>query len=647
MFNFFKKIKKNFFANKKNYFIDDGEYQGEGEEEILGSEEILSRAENIRRSYFFWFYLLILLIFISLFTRLWILQVIQGDYNKTLAEGNRIRTRDIPASRGVIYDRNKEVLAKNIPDFTLVVYAADLPKKEEERQDFYQKISEISALPLAEIRDKIEPKKDKILESIVLKENLPLEEALILEEKTSNIKGLVIEKRSTRGYALGAALGHLLGYVGGINEEEYKANPEYDLDDKIGKVGLEKVYEIYLKGADGKEQIEVDSAGRLQKIIAKRDPLAGGSLVLSLDFELQKKVREALDSQLKAQNLKKGVAIISNPRNGEILAVVSLPDFDNNIFESPAIKDVYPALLSDPNQPLFNRAVSGVYPSGSSIKPVVAAAALEEGVVTVNDWIIDKGFIEVPNQYDPSIIYRFIDWKVHGGVNIIKALAESCNVFFYTVGGGFDRIKGLGVERLDKYFKLFGLGEKTGIDLDGEARGLVPDPDWKEKIKKEPWVLGDTYHLSIGQGDLGVTPLQVNNYTSGIANGGTLYKPKLGMAVISSLDDKASDIQREVLRKDFISPSNLNIVRQGMRACVTSGSCDKMAVLPVSSAGKTGTAQSGKPNDPDFGWYTGFAPYENPEVAITVLIENGGEGYVSAEPVAVNILQYYFSKPRP
>ncbi|MBU2595344.1 penicillin-binding protein 2 [Patescibacteria group bacterium] len=643
MSNFFKKIKKNLLANKKNYFIDDEEYQGEGEEEISGSEEILVRVENIRRSYFFWFYLTVILVFIILFTRLWILQVIQGDYNKTLAEGNRIRTRDISASRGIIYDRQKQVLAKNIPDFTLVVYAADLPKKEEEREEYYQKISEMSAIPLLEIRDKIEPKKDKILESVVLKENIPLEEAFILEEKASNIKGLAVEKRSTRGYITGADLGHLLGYVGDINEEEYRASPEYDLNDKIGKAGIEKTYETYLKGADGREQIEVDSSGRLQKIIAKRDPLAGDSLILSLDLKLQKKAREMLEAQLKAQNLKKGVVIVSDPRNGQILAMVSLPDFDNNIFESPTLKDAYPSLINDPNQPLFNRAVAGVYPSGSSIKPVVAAAALEEGVVTVNDWIIDKGFIEVPNQYDPSIIYRFIDWKAHGGVNIIKALAESCNVFFYTVGGGYDRIKGLGVERLDKYFRLFGLGEKTGIDLDGEAKGLVPDPEWKERTKKEPWVLGDTYHLSIGQGDLGVTPLQINNYTAAIANGGTLYKPRLGLAITSSLDEKTTDVPREVLRKDFITSSNLNIVRQGMRACVISGSCDKLNVLPVSSAGKTGTAQSGRAGEPDFGWFTAFAPYENPEVAITVLIENGGEGYVSAEPVAVNILNYFFS----
>lgn len=644
MKKFWQNIKKYLFQRRNNYNIDDENYSGDGVEEVSESAEILAKVENLRKGYLFWLYLVVLLVFVVLFTRLWILQVIQGDYNKTLAEGNRIRSRSVTAARGLIYDRNRVVLARNIPDFTLMVYPADVPKKEEERDEFYHKVAEVSNLSFDEVKKKVEDNKDKYLEGIILKESLTHEEALILEEKTANLKGLTVEKRSTRGYITEIALGHILGYVGDINEEEYNNNPNYNLTDKIGKTGIEKYYEDKLKGIDGKEQIEVDSAGRLQKIIAKRDSLAGDSLILSIDSDLQRKAKEYLDAQLRMQNLNRGVVIISDPRNGEILSIVSEPSYDNNVFVNPALKSIYNDLLNDPSRPLFNRAISGVYPSGSSIKPVVAAAALQEGVVSVNDWIIDEGFIEVPNQYDPNIIYRFVDWAAHGGVNVTKALAESCNVFFYTVGGGFDRIQGLGIERLDKYFKLFGLGEKTGIDLDGEAKGLVPDPTWKQENKREPWVLGDTYHLSIGQGDLEVTPLQVNNYTAAIANSGVLYKPRLAKALVSAADNKVNEISPEVLRDNFISSSALAVVRQGMRACVTGGSCDKLAALPVSSAGKTGTAQSGKVNDPDFGWYTGFAPYENPQVAITVLVENGGEGYVSAEPVALNILNYYFSR---
>jgi penicillin-binding protein 2 len=492
----------------------------------------------------------------------------------------------------------------------------------------------------------MEASKDRILESIVLKENLTHEESLILEEKTSGTKGISVEKRSTRGYVSDIALGHILGYIGDINEEEYKANPSYNLDDKIGKAGIEKSYEEKLKGIDGKEQVEVDSSGRLKKILAKREPVAGDGLVLSIDSDLQAKTREYLSSQLKSQNLAKGVAIVSDPRNGEVLAIVSLPDYDNNIFSSPNLSEVYPQLANDLNQPLFNRAISGTYPSGSTIKPVVAAAALQEGVVGVNDWINDdKGELDVPNQYDPSIIYRYPAEKACGWINITKAIAESCNVFFYTIGGGFDKIKGLGVGNLDKYFNLFGLGTKTGIDLDGEAKGLVPTPEWKQKVKKEPWVLGDTYHLSIGQGDLGATPLQINNYTQAIANGGTLFEPRIAKELLSDSGEVTKTLSSVILRKNFIDDSNLNIVRQGMRACVTGGSCNQLSSLSVSAAGKTGTAETGKQNEENHGWFTAFAPYENPQIAVTVLIENGGSGYSSAEPVAQNIMQYYFTHP--
>lgn len=646
MKKFFEKIRNRIFRRKNSYLIDDEEYIGEGEEAITGSEEILAKVENIRRGYYFWLYFVVLIIFVILFVRLWVLQVIQGDYNKTLAEGNRIRTRSIVSARGIIYDRNKAVLAKNVPEFALVAYPADLSRTLSEREDFYRKVADFSAIPFEEIKNKMEANKDRILESIVLKENLTHEESLILEEKTSGTKGISVEKRSTRGYVSDIALGHILGYIGDINEEEYKANPSYNLDDKIGKAGIEKSYEEKLKGIDGKEQVEVDSSGRLKKILAKRDPVAGNGLVLSINSDLQAKTKEYLSAQLKSQNLTKGVAIVSDPRNGEILAIISLPDYDNNIFSSPNLSDTYPVLANDPNQPLFNRAISGVYPSGSTIKPVVAAAALQEGIIGVNDWINDdKGELDVPNQYDPSIIYRYPDEKAHGWVNVTKALALSCNVFFYTIGGGFDKIQGLGVELLDKYFNLFGLGAKTGIDLDGEAKGLVPTAEWKQKVKGEPWVLGDTYHLSIGQGDLGATPLQINNYTQAIANGGTLFEPRIARELLSDSGAVMKNLDSIVLRKNFIDTGTLNIVKQGMRACVTGGSCDRLSSLPVSSAGKTGTAQTGRTNEEDHGWFTAFAPYENPQIAVTVLIENGGSGYSSAEPVAQNIMQYYFTHP--
>lgn len=620
--------------------LEDDYTQEEGS--FTSSEDLYSIDNNVRPTYIFWLHLVLFVIFIILFSRLWIVQIIKGEENLSLAEGNRIRTRNTLASRGLIYDRNKVVLAKNIPNFSLIVYPADLSKEENERFDLYKKIAEIADIPFSEVEEKVEQNKDYYLESIVVKENIEREAALILEEKTSDLKGVAIEKRSTRGYTSIASMSHILGYIGEISQEEFESSHGYLLTDKIGKMGVERAYEKELKGTHGKEQIEVDSFGHLQKILAQKDPEPGSSLVLSIDLGLQDYSANILQTTLNSLNLKKGVAIVSNPKDGSILALVSLPVYDNNIFTTGQAKELYPQLLADESKPLFNRAISGVYPSGSVVKPVVAAAALQESVVGVNDWIIDKGEITVPNQYDPNIIYRYVDWMAHGGVNIIKAIAESCNVFFYHIGGGYDHIKGLGLEKMIKYFKLFGLGSELGIDLSGEATGLVPDADWKLKNKGETWVLGDTYHLSIGQGDLGVTPLQVNAYTSAIANGGKLYKPHLAKEFIAHTGE-VRPYKPEIKNQGFIGEYNLNIVKQGMRACVTSGSCDKISILPVTSAGKTGTAQSGIAGEGDHAWFTAFAPYEDPQVVITVLVENGGEGSKVAAPVARDILYYYFT----
>lgn len=644
MKDLFKKIKEKLGLKKKRPFdFSDDEYFDDGDE-FKGYEDFYSIADNIRGNFIFWVYLAMFVIFIVLIVRLWTLQIIRGEENLGLAEGNRIRTRSITAPRGLIYSRDKEILAKNVPNFSLVVYPQDLSLEEEERNTLYRQIEEISNISFSEIKGKVEEKKDYLLESIVLKENIKREEALILEEKTADLRGVAIEKRSTRGYIKDAALAHALGYVGDISGSEYELNPGYLLTDKIGKVGLEKFYEKELKGANGKEQVEVDSKGLLQKILAKKDPKPGSSLVLNIDLELQKYSKEVLMNALSSLNLKKGVVIVSDPRDGSVLSIVSLPDFDNNIFTTGDAEKVYPELIADESRPLFNRVISGTYPSGSVVKPVVAAGALSEGIVGAGTWIDCHGEITVPHQYDPSIIYRFVDWQVHGSVNIIKAIAESCNVFFYHIGGGHGGIKGLGLERLIKYFRLFGLGKKTGVDLFGEVSGLVPDAEWKEKNKGEPWVLGDTYHLSIGQGDLNVTPLQVNAYTQAIANGGKLYKPRLAKELLDASGKVERTVKAQIKAENFISDNYLSVVRQGMRACVTGGSCHKLSALPVSSAGKTGTAQAGKEGEEDHAWFTAFAPYENPEIAITVLIENGIGGYETAEPVARDILYWYFTR---
>jgi len=435
-----------------------------------------------------------------------------------------------------------------------------------------------------------------------------------------------------------------LGYIGKISKYEFEQLDYSDLSytDYVGKAGLEKTYDQELRGTKSRKQIEVDSVGRIKRVLAEKDAQVGNSLELSIDYSLQRKLTASVRRMLGTKGLHKGVAVASDPRTGEILAMVSLPDYDDNIFSSPNVGKEYSKLLNDENRPLFNRAVSGLYPSGSVIKPIVAAAALQEKVVTVNTWINCKGEILVKNQYNPDIVYRFKDWATHGPTNVIKALAESCNVFFYHIGGGFDHIKGLGYEKLASYFDKFGLGHKTGIDLPLEEGGLVPSPEWKELTKGEAWYQGDTYHLSIGQGDLLVSPLQVNNYISAIVNHGNLLQPLLVKKVISAKGKTIKQNKRTIIKKNIVSKSVANIVKRGMRAAIQNGTSTPLQALPVSAGAKTGTAQNSKGEGKEHSWFTAFAPYDNPRIVITVMIENGGEGYNSALPIALEGLQYFF-----
>jgi penicillin-binding protein 2 len=296
--------------------------------------------------------------------------------------------------------------------------------------------------------------------------------------------------------------------------------------------------------------------------------------------------------------------------------------------------------LENPDQPLFNRAISGEYPSGSTIKPVVAAAALQEGLITAGTSFVSSGGIRINEWFFP-------DWKAggHGITDVRKAIAQSVNTFFYIIGGGYGDFTGLGPKKLKEYMEKFGLNNKTGIDLPGERVGFVPDPEWKWATKNEQWYIGDTYHVSIGQGDLLVTPLQVANYIAAVANGGTLYRPHLAKKIVDPAVQKDSDILPEVLDSNFVDPKNIQIVREGMRQTVVSGSARSLSNLPIAVAGKTGTAQWGT-DKANHAWFTSFAPYENPEISVTILIEEGIEGSTVAVPIARDFYQWWATQIR-
>lgn len=623
---------QNLPGDKSHRLLKNGvlEYE-EFKQDATGTEIFKEKKKSLWLPYVFCF-----LSFGILLAQLLNLQIAQGSFHQNLAEGNRLRRREIDAPRGLIYDRRGEILAKSKPSFNLEIYPLDFPRAREEKDQLFQKLSQISQIPVEEIRGKVAQKGSATYEPVVLKENVDRETAMILEYKTINLSGVVISKKPIREYASISGLGPIIGYTSRMSEKDLKEHPDYQINSVIGREGLESYYEKFLKGTDGYLEIEVDSRGREQRELALTSPLPGNNLVLNLDFRLEEKISQLLAQEVQSVNSPGGAVVALNPKNGEVLAMVSFPTFDNNLFTSDKIEEELQKLLNDPAKPMFNRAISGTYPSGSTIKPFVAAAALNEGVITESTTIVDPGEIKVGS-------WVFPDWKVHGLVDVRKAISESCNVFFYSLAGGFDKIKGLGITKLKEHLIKFGFTQKTGIDLPGEAIGLVPDPEWKEKTKKEIWYLGDTYHLGIGQGDFATTPLQLAVATGAVANGGEVVKPQLVSKITDKSGQEISTFSKEVKGSAEISADNLRIVREGMRQAVTSGSSTILNSLPVQAAAKTGTAQFGNEGK-THAWMSAFAPFNDPEIVMVALIEGGGEGHAIAGPVTYETLDWYFSQ---
>ena len=575
------------------------------------------------------------------------LQIIKGDYYYNLAEGNRIRIARIEANRGIIYDSSNRPLVRNVANFLLYFVPADLPENEQEKRSIIERLSQIlGTLSPADIENILTAVKPKSLESyqpLFVTDNIEYNKAMLLYLESDKMPGVYLSNKTKREYNLSSlSLSHILGYTSKINQAELdKYGSEYLPIDYIGKTGIENFWENELKGQSGKKQIEVDALGKEKKIINQLAGADGHNLVLSIDIDLQKKLEETITNALKKSKLNKACAIALDPNNGEILALVSLPSYNNNLFARGITNDEYQALVSHPDQPLFNRCTSGEYPSGSTIKPVLAAAALEEGIINENTSFISTGGLRVGEWFFP-------DWKAggHGVTNVRKAIAESVNTFFYYIGGGYGDFVGLGIDRMVRYEKIFGLGKQTGIDIIGEAKGFLPTKDWKETIKGERWYVGDTYHAAIGQGDITVTPLQVANYTAVFANGGLLYRPHFIRQVLSSDDKIIRQVDHKPIKSNVVSSENIKIVREGMRQAVAAGSARSLASAPVAVAGKTGTAQWSS-NKPNHAWFTGFAPYDKPQIVITILIEQGGEGSSVAVPIAREVLEWYFSNKVP
>jgi len=601
----------------------------------------------------------IVLSIIALLAQLGYLQIAEGQRYQKQAENNRLRLRFISAPRGIIYDRNGALLTRNRPSFTVSVVPADLPDKGEE--ELILQLSALLQLPPADISEKIQQGRLKApFSPIIVKANVAREAAFVIEEQRHRLPGVLVEIEPIREYPNGAHTVHQVGYVGrvpGERVDEYVAQG-YDPNDKVGLTGVELSYEGELRGVKGSKIVEVDSQEREIRTVPGTavQPRPGHNVYLTLDTELQEKVEEVLARGIASAKAKSGVAIIMNVHTGEVLASVSLPHYDNNLFSGGISVADYQRLQEDPQRPLVNHAISGHYPPGSTIKPIFASAALQEGVVRPSTQVFCAGTMSVPDKYIPDKYWTFYCWNLQGHreVNFVNAIALSCDIYFYTICGGTGWFRNpLGLDRMERYARLFGFGEYTGIDLPGESRGLVPNEEWKlaQSWNKtgEPWVTGDTYNTAIGQGFVLVTPLQLLNMIVAVANGGTLYKPQIVHHIADADGNITQSFRREIIRQVPVDDEYLELVRRGMREGVVWGTAHRANLRQVAVAAKTGTAEYGLPDEqghkPTHAWMVGFAPYENPEIAAVVFLESGGGGSQNAGPVLGEVISTYYSIP--
>lgn len=598
-----------------------------------------------------WFNILwgfICLALILLAVRVFYLTIIKGNYYSEIAEGNSVYSVPIMAPRGEVLDKNGKVLAKNIPNQSIIINPANLPKvKNDEDQEEVNSVTEERKKIANVLKEKLDLNVENTLlkmelsvknkEPISLKENVSQEESLIITGLQKELSGIEVDSTALRQYPEGEFFSHILGYEGLIKKEELEQNKEgYLLTDRIGKTGIEFQYEKYLRGVHGATQSIVDSRGRLIRDLKDEPAKKGSNVYLNIDAELQAYSTKTLKKHLDSLDVEeKGTIIAINPKNGAVLTMVSLPSYDNNLFAKGISSEDYNSLILDKKKPLFNRAISGAYAPGSTIKPVMALAVLKEKIVTPNLKIESKGGIEVGGSW-------FGDWKAHGFTDMRRAIAVSSDVYFYTVCGGYGEVKGLGIEKMKEYAEKFGYGQKSGIDLPSEVSGFYPTPEWKLERKGERWYLGDTYHASIGQGDVLATPLQILDAISVIANGGTLYKPKIVSHVIDVNGNKM-EVEPEIIRDNIATSSEIKVVQEGMRETVLDGTATKFQDLPVAVAGKTGTAEVGMTKGKVHSWFVSYAPYEDPDFALIVMMEDLPDTVSSpSQAVAYDIYKWYY-----
>ncbi|MGQ9473942.1 MAG: penicillin-binding protein 2 [Candidatus Caldatribacteriaceae bacterium] len=558
-----------------------------------------------------------LALFLFLFVRLWYLSVLQGEWYKERSERNWVRVISLQSLRGSIYDRNGNILAEDSPRFRLVLLEGSM--------DFEEARKKVKEILQREIREK---PREIAPGEVVLLENLSLEEVIKVEEAQNSLPGILVDSYPRRMYPGGETFSHVVGYVGRITSEELRslASIGYEAWDQVGKEGIELFYESVLRGEKGYRKIEVDALGRVRRVIENRPARFKHSLVITLDKEFQEYCYTLLGNQ-------RGAIIVGKPSSGEILVLISKPGFDPNALVDGLSAEEWSNLSQNEGKPFTNRALQASYPPGSIFKLLVAIAALEEGIVSSRDTFFCPGFFE----YNGKLYYCW-NRAGHGMVNIERAIAYSCNVFFYNVA------LRLGPEKIANYAQDFGLGTKSSLDLPRVKSGFVPTPIWKKQAKQEVWYPGDTLNFSIGQGYLLVTPLEIYQMLCGIANRGKIYKPHLLKGI---LDENGNWVQKAegVIEKELkIRENTWNILIDGMRGVVKEGTGHLCKDVAVELAAKTGTAQN--PHGKDHSWFGGFFPVDKPEVAFLVFVENGGDGSGEAARIARELINWFLKNKR-
>ena len=583
-----------------------------------------------------WLYLIVIFAFLSLTINLLLLQVLQGERYSFLSENNRVRIKRMPGTRGMILDRAGQLLVDSRPSFDLLFVPEDTNDPENTLRLLARYLGRDEKELLAILE---ENRKRPAFQELLLGRDVDWPTVVAVESHQLDLPGVNLRARPRRSYADGPVGAHVLGYLGEIGSRQLQLLKDegYTLGDEIGQYGLERHWEEVLRGQSGGQQVEVDALGRRMRVLHEVPDVPGYTVHLTLDQQLQATAFQALKD-------KEGTIVVLDVNTGAILAMVSTPAFDPNIFARGIKAEEWRGLIKDRLRPLSNRATQGQYPPGSTFKVVMAIAGLEEGAVQPETTISDPGFYNFGNR-------AFRDWKKggHGSVDLHKAIVQSCDVYFYQLGPR------LGVDRIAKWSRAFGLGEKSGVALDDERSGLIPDTEWKRKRYRQPWFPGETVSVAIGQGYVTVTPLQLANMMAAVANGGTVYRPRIVSKIESTDGATIREYGPEKIRTIKVNPATLQRVRNALAHVVGgpggTGGAARSSLVEI--AGKTGTAQVVEMKGAylkseqlayfsrDHAWFVSYAPAQSPQIAVAVLVEHGGHGGEAAAPVAKKVIEKY------